>query len=85
MIKQSQFDCLHYSQGYAWSFKAGHRPHNYPKWYEASAPYKVEWERKFEPYILLPTRDSPLYDEILVERMQDKMLYTLEIVYKGLV
>ena len=44
---------------------------------------QVEWADKFEPYIVVPTRDTPLYEERLVERMRDKMPYMFELKLKG--
>ncbi|KAK2147158.1 hypothetical protein LSH36_566g00065 [Paralvinella palmiformis] len=42
----------------------------------------VTWEYGYEPYVVVPTGKF-LYDEILLERMRDKLTYTFSIAHKG--
>ena len=37
------------------------------------------FEPKFEPYILMKTREMPLYDEDVLDRMGDKALFTSDL------
>ena len=37
------------------------------------------FEPKFEPYILMRTREMPLYDEDVLDRMGDKALFTSDL------
>ena len=47
-------------------------------------PYlQVPYSGAFEPYIVLPTRTAPLYDERMLERMGDKIAYGLEVSVRG--
>ena len=40
---------------------------------------QVMFEPKFEPYILMKTREMPLYDEDVLDRMGDKALFTSDL------
>ena len=40
---------------------------------------QVMFEPKFEPYILMRTREMPLYDEDVLDRMGDKALFTSDL------
>ncbi|KAK2143117.1 hypothetical protein LSH36_875g00012 [Paralvinella palmiformis] len=59
----------------------GHERTNYEKWKTSEVPYEVRWEFGYEPYVVVPTSEF-IYDETLVERMRDKLTYTVNIVIK---
>ncbi|KAJ8310241.1 hypothetical protein KUTeg_012106, partial [Tegillarca granosa] len=46
------------------SFTYGHQATDYPKWIQATAPYKVKYKAYYEPYMILP-KDVPKYEFII--------------------
>ena len=44
---------------------------------------QVKNEFGFEPYVAVPSTNVLLYQEILIERMRDKLLYTEELEMAG--
>ncbi|KAK2157559.1 hypothetical protein LSH36_189g06082 [Paralvinella palmiformis] len=64
------------------SWTKGHERTNYDKWRISRDIYEVQWEFGYEPYVVVPTSEF-LYDEILVERMRDKLAYTANIKING--
>jgi hypothetical protein len=37
----------------------------------------------YEPYLVIRTAESPAYPELLMERMRDKLTYTVEVQIAG--
>lgn len=50
-----------------------HGPTNYSQWATASRPYDVEYERGYEPYILIAKKYVPWYDERFVGYCRNKV------------
>jgi len=44
-------------------FPKGHAPTNYRHWWQASEPYRVEYEECYEPYVVAARAHVPKYDE----------------------
>jgi Glycosyl-transferase for dystroglycan len=42
---------------------AGHKPTDYKQWFHAMAPYPIQYQTGYEPYLLIDRRLMPLYDE----------------------
>lgn len=60
------------------SFTYGHQATDYPKWIQATAPYKVKYKAYYEPYMILP-KDVPKYDTRFVGWRWDKSSHTMEL------
>ncbi|XP_059204347.1 xylosyl- and glucuronyltransferase LARGE2s [Centropristis striata] len=56
----------------------GHLPTDYAKWRTATTYYKVEWERDFEPYVVV-SRDCPEYDQRFVGFGWNKVSHIMEL------
>ena len=61
----------------------GHRATDYSKWRTATTPYKVYWEQDYEPYVVLPTELSPMFDSRFVGFGWNKVSYIMELVAAG--
>jgi len=53
----------------------GHRPTNYTFWKIATFPYLAIYADWFEPYVVVKMDAAPRYNEMLLERMGDKVAY----------
>ncbi|XP_043336934.1 LARGE xylosyl- and glucuronyltransferase 2 isoform X1 [Cervus canadensis] len=56
----------------------GHAPTDYARWREAQAPYRVQWEVDYEPYVVVP-RDCPRYDPRFVGFGWNKVAHIIEL------
>jgi Glycosyl-transferase for dystroglycan len=45
------------------AYAAGHKPTDYKQWFHATAPYPIQYQHGYEPYLLTDRRLMPLYDE----------------------
>ena len=48
-----------------------------------NALFQINYADAFEPYVVLPVQDIPKYDERLIERMGNKIAYTLQLYAMG--
>ncbi|XP_023942707.1 xylosyl- and glucuronyltransferase LARGE1 [Bicyclus anynana] len=60
----------------------GHRATNYVKWTTATAPYDVEWEADYEPYLVVH-RTVPKYDTRFSGFGWNKVSHSVELKAKG--
>ncbi|CAH1778798.1 unnamed protein product [Owenia fusiformis] len=55
---------------------------DYEKWMETSTPYEVEFGWPYEPYVVIASDRMPLYDERLLARHLNKVMFNIEIFAK---
>jgi glycosyltransferase-like protein LARGE len=60
-------------------FKRGHYPTNYTHWRTAKQVYSIKWWFQYEPYIIVQTKDTPLYSQVFLERFHDKASHLLHL------
>ncbi|XP_041969668.1 LARGE xylosyl- and glucuronyltransferase 2-like [Aricia agestis] len=60
----------------------GHRPTNYTRWATATAPYEVEWQSDYEPYLVVH-RSVPKYDERFSGFGWNKVSHSVELRAQG--
>lgn len=56
----------------------GHAPTNFPKWGQATTPYKIKWQPDFEPYVVV-RRDVVPYDTRFVGFGWNKVSHIMEL------
>ena len=61
------------------SFPAGHRPTDFPKWYNSSRPYTITWAQNFEPYVIVKLKDLLTFDERFIGFGFDKISFFMEL------
>lgn len=57
------------------SWNLGHKPTNYGRWVSAEKPYQAVFADAFEPYVIVRRDCEARYNELLLERMADKIGY----------
>ena len=57
----------------------GHAATNFSKWYLAEKPYRVQWEKDFEPYVVVSRFHCPLYDKRFVGYGWNKISHIMEL------
>jgi glycosyltransferase-like protein LARGE len=60
-------------------FKQGHYQTNYTHWRTASEVYRIQWSFPYEPYIIVQTKDTPLYSQVFMERYHDKASHLMHL------
>jgi glycosyltransferase-like protein LARGE len=70
---------------FAAGFPQGHRRTDFSRWFGSGAPYMIENERGFEPYIIALRTGLPLYDERFRGYGLNKISHLYEIERKGAV
>ncbi|CAH1634869.1 unnamed protein product [Spodoptera littoralis] len=60
----------------------GHRPTNYTRWTTANAPYEVEWQSDYEPYLVVH-RSVPKYDTRFSGFGWNKVSHSVELRAQG--
>lgn len=45
------------------TFKPGHGPTNYSKWFSANEPYQIRYADNYEPFVIVHRKFIPWYDE----------------------
>ncbi|XP_050672804.1 xylosyl- and glucuronyltransferase LARGE2s-like [Leptidea sinapis] len=60
----------------------GHRATNYSRWAEATAPYEVEWQSYYEPYLVVH-RSIPKYDTRFSGFGWNKVSHSVELKAQG--
>ncbi|KAL4706703.1 hypothetical protein ACJJTC_014458 [Scirpophaga incertulas] len=60
----------------------GHRPTNYSRWLHAHAPYQVEWQPDYEPYLVVH-RTVPKYDTRFSGFGWNKVSHSVELRAQG--
>ena len=63
-------------------WKQGHAPTNYVYWKNATHPYRVNWARDFEPYMVV-SRDVTRYDERFIGFGWNKVSHVMELAAQG--
>ncbi|XP_062512933.1 xylosyl- and glucuronyltransferase LARGE2s-like [Corticium candelabrum] len=74
-------------QGLLYTFREhvwtrGHAPTNFARWRTATTPYRVHWERDFEPYVVVQSNVSR-YDERFVGFGWNKVSHIMELDVQG--
>ena len=70
---------------FAEGYPKGHRRTNFRRWFNSSAPYVIQPENGFEPYIIALRTGLPLYDERFRGYGFNKVSHLHEVHYKGAV
>lgn len=52
---------------------------NFAKWRTATTAYKVNWEADFEPFIVVPRKETPFYDQRFVGFGWNKVSHIMEL------
>lgn len=60
-------------------YPAGHSPTQFDSWVEATKPYLVEYQKGFEPYIMIHRQYVPWYDERFRGYGRDKIVHLTHI------
>jgi glycosyltransferase-like protein LARGE len=64
-------------------YAKGHTPTNYSRWPEASQAYEVAYEMGYEPYVVVPRRFVPFYDERFRGYGRDKIVHLAHLATLG--
>ena len=64
-------------------FAPGHGPTNFEKWYESNSAYQIEWEPRFEPYIVAYRPGLPRYFDAFTGYGYNKLSWIMEISLAG--
>ena len=57
----------------------GHLPTDYPKWFEESFPYRVNWKLDYEPYLVVRRSNVPFYNESFIGYGFNKLVHIAEL------
>lgn len=57
------------------SWNLGHKPTNYGRWTSAQKPYQAIFSDAYEPYVVVRREFEARYNQLLLERMGDKIAY----------
>ncbi|CAH1789909.1 unnamed protein product [Owenia fusiformis] len=60
-----------------------HYASNYKAWITGIMKYQIDYTFHYEPYVVVERNAMPLYDERLVSRHMNKVIFTLELYAKG--
>ena len=63
------------------TFIPGHAPTDYPRWSRASEKYEIQWQRYYEPYLVVSKNITP-FDTRFVSRNFDKASHVEELYYQ---
>ena len=64
-------------RSYVW--EQGHLATNFSHWFNTKVPYKVEWQKDFEPYIVIKKKLCPLYDKQFTGFGWNKVTHIMEL------
>ena len=74
LVKEGKVTTFH---SYIW--QEGHRATDFERWYKTDLPYKVRWQRNFEPYLVLRKNLCPLYDKRFAGFGWNKVTHVMEL------
>nr|CAB3251538.1 glycosyltransferase-like protein LARGE2 [Phallusia mammillata] len=57
----------------------GHAPTNYSLWKKSNTPYRIRWQKDFEPYVVLSKKRCPLYDKRFIGFGWNKISHIMEL------